>query len=81
VIFKFLKALLEWLFAPRFYYHHKGLAKGTQFEYAQIRAEMMFRGKLRYMKCKQCGIEFCAFKKNDTCPSVVCFFKYRLKGV
>ena len=80
MIFKFIKVLAEWLFAPRFYYMHKGFTRGTKYELAQLMVEHKLGKKLRQLKCKQCGIQFWAFRKNDTCPSIVCFFKYKLKG-
>jgi hypothetical protein len=79
-ISKFIKALIEWMFAPRFYYHWKGFTSGTVYEPLQMKAEYKFGKKLRKQKCKQCNSEFWAFKRNDTCPSIKCFFNYRMKG-
>ncbi len=78
---RFVKALLEWLFVYHGYYRYKGLSNGTPLMLVQIQAEnRLFGKKLREQKCKQCGNNFWAFKRNDTCSNIGCFFGYRLKG-
>jgi hypothetical protein len=77
---KFLKALVDWLFVPHGFYRYAGALSGTGQYVAQLKAEnTIFRGKLRQYKCKNCGRMFWAWRKNDTCSRLKCFFGYRMR--
>jgi len=78
---KFLEALADWLFVWHGYYRYQGVLRGTSYNIVQINAEAKAfkRGVIKQYKCKQCGGMFLAFRRNDTCSRLKCFFGYRMR--
>ena len=67
-IFKGILAGLDWLLVPHGYDTWGNL---FHFKVRQV-------GYLFY-KCKVCGCDYAASKRNKTCQNPICFIKWRLK--
>ena len=70
MIFRFLRALFDYLFGIHGYVPNYDKIKP---EFASVK----YKVAKRY-KCKVCNNYFWAMKKNDTCHNIKCFFSYRM---
>lgn len=77
-----VSVFMEWIFKPHGYlnWYEQTPIFGQRLTSIMEFGAYYRKKKIHYCKCKMCGRQFKATKKQPTCQALSCYMDYRLNG-